>query len=151
MGFGGKLSQDRSQQLPLADHCVDVASVFRVLCDLPAVRRSLMLGDNPVIMDRLAVFALLHDLGKCNRGFQAKCDPAAQNIAGHVKETATLLYDTLLYDAQLGAKARDALSLEEMLPWFAGCEEGLVRLLLAAIFHHGRPASTKTLPMILAG
>lgn len=59
MGFWGKLSEDRSQQLLLADHCIDVASVFRALCDLPAIRRSLGLGENAVQMDRLAVFALL--------------------------------------------------------------------------------------------
>lgn len=53
MSFWGKLSEDRRQQLPLADHCVDVASVFRALCDLPAIRRSLGLGiDGTVSLPR---------------------------------------------------------------------------------------------------
>lgn len=85
MSFWGKLSEDRSQQLPLADHCIDVASVFRALCDLPAIRRSLGLGANVVQLDRLAVFALLHDLGKCNTSFQAKRDPQARNIADSIE------------------------------------------------------------------
>lgn len=89
MDFWGKLSDDQERQLSLADHCVDVACVFRALCDLPAIRRSL--GVDATAMDRLAVFALMHDLGKCNTGFQAKRDPNARNIAGHVKETAVLL------------------------------------------------------------
>lgn len=135
MNFWGKLSEDRSQQLPLADHCVDVASVFRALCDLPAIRRSLGLGENAVRMDRLTVFALLHDLGKCNAGFQAKRDLNARDIAGHVKETAALLYDT-----ELGPRASEALGLEEMCSWFDNPEADLPRMLLAAVFHHGKPA-----------
>lgn len=134
MGFWGKLSEDRSQQLLLADHCIDVASVFRALCDLPAIRRSLGLGENVVQMDRLAVFALLHDLGKCNTGFQAKRDPNARNVAGHVKETAPLLYS-----GELCAKTNLALGLEEIASWFKNPEAGL-RMLLASIFHHGKPA-----------
>jgi len=135
MSFWGKLSEDRSQQLPLADHCVDVASVFRALCDLPAIQRSLGLGCDATVMDRLAVFALLHDLGKCNTGFQAKRDPNVREIAGHVKETAALLYD-----AELGPIASKALGLDEMCSWFDKPEADLPRMLLAAVFHHGKPA-----------
>jgi CRISPR-associated endonuclease/helicase Cas3 len=133
MEFWGKLSSDLKFQLSLTDHCVDVACVFRALCDLPAIRRSL--GIDATTMDRLAVFALLHDLGKCNTGFQARRDPNAKDIAGHVKETAALLYDTTL-----GPMASEALGLEEMCPWFAAPEADLPRLLLAAVFHHGKPA-----------
>lgn len=134
MSFWGKLSEDRSQQLPLADHCIDVAAVFRALCNLTAIRRCVGLGENVVQMDRLAVFALLHDLGKCNTGFQAKRDPNARNIAGHVKETAALLYD-----GELGVKANLALGLEEIASWFVS-PEAASRILLASIFHHGKPA-----------
>lgn len=133
MGFWGKLSDDRESQLSLADHCVDVACVFRALCDLPAIRRSL--GVDATAMDRLAVFALLHDLGKCNIGFQAKRDPNARNIAGHVKETAALLYDL-----ELAPKACATLGLEEMSSWFIVPETDIYRMLLAAVFHHGKPA-----------
>jgi len=62
MGFWGKLSDDREQQLSLTDHSIDVASVFRALCDLlPAIQRNLGIEAGAVILDRLAVFALLHD------------------------------------------------------------------------------------------
>ena len=135
MDFWGKLSDDRASQLSLADHCIDVASVFRALCDLPAIRRGLGLGSAAVIFDRLAVFALLHDLGKCNSGFQARRDPNARNIAGHVKETSVLLYDE-----ELRTKLVAALGLADMASWFADPEADVMRLLLAAIFHHGRPA-----------
>lgn len=135
MGFWGKLSDDRQSQLSLPDHCIDVASVFRALCDLPAIRRSLGLGSAAVIFDRLAVFALLHDLGKCNTGFQARRDPNARNIAGHVKDTAALLYDD-----ELRTKLIAALNLADMAAWFADPETDIVRILLAAVFHHGRPA-----------
>jgi len=113
MAFWGKLYVNQTSQLPLTDHCIDVASVFRALCDLPAISRTLSLDADPVVMDRLAVIALLHDLGKCNTGFQAKRDPNERNIAGHVKETAALLYD-----GDLGVKANLALGLEEIAAWF---------------------------------
>ena len=90
--FWGKLSEDKQSCLALAYHCIDVACVFRALCELPAIKRSLPPLDT-VQLDRLAVFAFLHDLGKCNAGFQAKRDPNARNIAGHDKETAALLHD----------------------------------------------------------
>lgn len=135
MNFWGKLSDDRTSSLSLADHCIDVASVFRALCDLPAIRRGLGLEINATVMDRLAVFALLHDLGKCNTGFQTKRDLNARDIAGHVKETAALLYDT-----ELGPRASEALGLEEMCSWFDNPEADLPRMLLAAVFHHGKPA-----------
>lgn len=139
MHFWGKLSEDRSQYLSLADHCIDVASVFRALCDLPSIRRCLADLLPPgegcdVSLDRLAVIALLHDLGKCNTGFQAKRDPSARNIAGHVAETAPLFLDE-----SLSTKAADALGLAGMTAWFDGPQDA-ARLLLASISHHGKPA-----------
>ena len=133
MGFWGKLSDDREQQLSLTDHSIDVASVFRALWDLPTIQRNLGIEAGAVILDRLAVFALLHDLGKCNTGFQAKRDPNARNIAGHVRETAALLYDS-----ELCVKVNLALGLEEIAAWFESPEAGL-RMLLASLFHHGKP------------
>jgi len=134
MGFWGKLSDDRKSSLSLADHCIDVASVFRALCDLPAIQRSLGLGSDAIVFERLAVFALLHDLGKCNAGFQVRRNPDAANTAGHVIETAALLYD---YD--LSAKANDALGLGDISSWYDS-QDGCSRMLLATIFHHGKPA-----------
>lgn len=134
MGFWGKLADDRRRELSLANHSVDVASVFHALSALPAIHGNLGIKLSSVTRDRLAVFALLHDLGKCNAGFQAKRDANARNIAGHVKETAALFYDD-----DLCAKARIALDLEEIAAWFESPEGGM-RMLLASIFHHGKPA-----------
>src|SRR3990172_10247959 len=114
MCFWGKLDPASGAFLPLADHCIDFASVFRALCDLPAIRRSLSPLADPIVFDRLAVLALLHDLGKCNTGFQARRDPNARNTAGHVMETAALFYD-----AELRTKLIAALGLDDMTSWFA--------------------------------
>lgn len=86
------------------------------------------------MLDRLAVLALLHDLGKCNVGFQAKSDPSARNTAGHVREVAPLFFDEALC-----TKAAKALGLQEMDKWCEEPEE-FSRLLLASISHHGKPA-----------
>ncbi|MBK6741776.1 MAG: CRISPR-associated endonuclease Cas3'' [Hydrogenophilales bacterium] len=142
MQFWGKLHQSTDNvfsALSLAHHCIDVASVFRALCDLPAIRRCLAdllpPGEECVVsLDRLAVIALLHDLGKCNTGFQAKRDPSARNIAGHVRETAPLFLDETLSD-----KAAEALGLAYLSTWFTELEGGS-RLLIASISHHGKPA-----------
>lgn len=66
---------------PLVDHCLDVAIVLRALLDIDNLNR-LGIADAR-LKDRLAVIAFLHDLGKCNWGFQAKADPKAADTAGH--------------------------------------------------------------------
>jgi CRISPR-associated endonuclease/helicase Cas3 len=143
MEFWGKLDLDRASGgvkgiLPLVDHCLDVAAVFRELCELPAVRRAL--GKQlpvPVeggLLDRLAVIAYLHDLGKCNTGFQAKRDPNEHHTAGHIKEVAPLFFDDVL-----SQRSDQALGLTEIASWFSKPEE-CGQLLLASISHHGRPA-----------
>ncbi|HPT49009.1 MAG TPA: hypothetical protein PLS67_08140 [Accumulibacter sp.] len=64
----GKLQIDEASgvvidRLSLSSHCVDVASVFRELCDLPAIRRNLEHEAGRTLteidLDRFAVFALM--------------------------------------------------------------------------------------------
>ena len=140
----GKLQTEKENgavldRLSLADHCVDVASVFRELCDLPAIRRNLGRESGFSLtethLDRLAVFALLHDLGKCNWGFQAKSDPKAKHVASHIREVSPLCFLE-----ELRERAVQALGLEEVAGWFHEPEIDLFRLLLAAVSHHGEPA-----------
>lgn len=55
--------------LPLGYHCVDVACVFRALCDLPAIRRGLVpmlpTGSSAaVVLDRLAVIVFAANAGQ---------------------------------------------------------------------------------------
>jgi CRISPR-associated endonuclease/helicase Cas3 len=138
----GKLLLDEDgvvvDRLSLTDHCIDVASVFRELCDLPAIRRNLdHEAGRPLTgidLERLTVFALLHDIGKCNHGFQAKENPRARNVAGHVREVAALLANE-----DLRAQAVVALGLEDMQGWFHDPESDLLRMILASVSHHGQP------------
>lgn len=138
--FWGKAQADKSGGVvawhPLADHCLDVAVVFRQLVVLPGLRRALesaagcRLGDAQ--LDRLAVFALLHDLGKFNLGFQRKLEPGAARH-GHVVEAAGLF--------GRGEAGFEALRIDKLGSWFAGGIETAQAVLLAAISHHGQPLS----------
>jgi CRISPR-associated endonuclease/helicase Cas3 len=128
-GPWGKLSPEGSFH-PLADHCIDVAVTFKALLE-----RSSLAARHPVQQDRLAVLAFLHDLGKCNRGFQAKADSAARDTAGHVMEALALLLD--LHECRSPSWTG---LLEDLCGWFAS-EEQAVQMLVASISHHGRPVS----------
>lgn len=143
----GKLQVERDtgavlDRLSLVDHCVDVATVFRALCSLPTIHRNLVneAGHQltEIHLDRFAVFALLHDLGKCNWGFQAKADPRARRTASHIREVAPLLFIEDLRER--GVKA---LGLEAMAAWFREPDLDLFHLLLTAVSHHGEPAFTQ--------
>jgi len=121
---------------PLADHCLDVALVLRALLD---TARANPLGlTSPAQRDRFAVLALLHDLGKCNWGFQAKSDPRAALTAGHVVEAIALLRSPDLFERQPPIFHQ---MLKAMCSWFVGGESELLSMLVAAIAHHGRPVS----------
>lgn len=129
----GKFSERDGRKHPLADHCLDVAIVFRLLLDLPLLARITNL--NPAQQARLAVLAFLHDFGKCNHGFQSKSDPAARLTAGHVMEAAALLLDL----SDQWTEAWTGL-ITEICGWFVN-EEQAAQMLLASISHHGRPVS----------
>lgn len=134
----GKCNSE-GEQLPLKDHCVDVASVFRVLIDIPSVCARLNEAAKRVVSeaqrDRLAIFAFLHDFGKCNRGFQAKADPSARETAGHVMEGAALLNE--LQD-RWPPGWRSLIT--DIVGWFTNPEQA-GQMLLASLSHHGRPVS----------
>lgn len=133
--FWGKLERDPvtaevTEWHPLAHHCADVAACAEALLALPTWRRRLArlsgredLDDTT--RDRLAVLAVLHDIGKFNLGFQAKGRPELGVTAGHMTEA-------------LGAIGHPALaSVEPLGDW----GEGTTGLLITAICHHGRPYS----------
>jgi CRISPR-associated endonuclease/helicase Cas3 len=140
--FWGKSIRDPatglpSRILPLAAHCLDVAHVFRRLAELPLIRRRLEAAAgcslDAVRLDRLAVVAVLHDLGKANLGFQDKIfDPRAPR-AGHIRELAPLFAETDLND-----RLAEALGIDELLAWFEPSET-LEAFLIAAWSHHGSP------------
>ena len=90
--FWGKLLGET--YLPLSVHCLDVGLCFRTLCELPALRRTLeQAAGRPLQaleLDRLALLAFLHDLGKANLGFQRKPFDQKAPRAGHVRELEPL-------------------------------------------------------------
>lgn len=133
--FWGKLEEQR--MLPLHAHCLDVALCFRALCELPGIRRALeqtagrRLGNTD--LDRLAVLALLHDLGKANLGFQRKPFDEQAPRAGHVRELAPLFQEPDLAEPLMAA-----LQWQTIGQWFAD-EAAALGFFLATFSHHGRP------------
>ncbi len=139
----GKLRKDDDgivqDWLSLSDHCTDVASVFRALCQQNAIARSLACAAgrtlSPIDIARLAVLAFLHDVGKCNHGFQAKALANPSRTAGHVCELSALFYDEDLHYRFL-----EAIDYSTLCTWFDDPEgEGALRMLLASVSHHGKP------------
>ena len=139
--WGKYLSADR--YLPLVAHCLDVALTFRALCDLPGIRRSLQRATADALTgeqcDRLAVLAMLHDVGKANWGFQGQVYAAAPK-GGHIRELAPLL-DPEALDEELHTAFVGALP-PELLAWFPD-EPVAYSYLLATFSHHGRPLQFK--------
>lgn len=123
--------------LSLVDHCTDVASVFYELCRLSGIARALSLAAGrhltEIEIQRLAVLAFLHDIGKCNHGFQAKAQRSPSRTAGHVKELTALICD-----GGLQPRFLEAIDYSTLQTWFDD-PEGALRMLLASVSHHGKP------------
>lgn len=136
-----KLSREENGTLvgwhALVDHSADVAAVMAALLEQPTIRRRLAgaagLADlDATVCARLAALAFLHDIGKANRGFRARIDPAAPRV-GHIDEVAWLLFGTGA--SALFAHLCDTLGLERIDDWFSDMPE-----MIEAVFaHHGRP------------
>ena len=132
--------RDTQNWLCLEHHCLDVAMTFMALAELTAFRRQLGSAMESQVtkaqVSRLAVVSFLHDLGKCNRGFQAKANPKIKDTAGHVLEAVALLLEL----SDVWPREWQKLIMD-IVGWFDGGEEAAVAMLLAAISHHGRPVS----------
>lgn len=133
-----KYDPQSGAQHPLWAHSTDVASVFEALLEMPRLAR---LGPSlcAVQRARLCVLAYLHDMGKCNWGFQVKAEAVRARLgagrsvqAGHVLEALYLLQ----HDDLLGEPSRALL--QALCDWFSGPEQA-VQMLLAALSHHGKP------------
>lgn len=141
-GFWGKLEQGRGGEVlawhPLIHHCADVAACCEALLEHTLLRRRLARFAgwddlSPVHVQRLAVLAAFHDIGKFNHGFQNKALAHPPFTAGHVREVLGL-FTHEAFAPRLG----DALEVARWEGWAEG--EGALALLVAAISHHGRPA-----------
>src|SRR5690349_2721275 len=91
-----KLHRDSAQQVvgwhSLVDHSADVAAVIAALLEQPTINRRLAQTAGRHVLDsrtcvRLAALAFLHDIGKANRGFRKRIDPAAP-LVGHIDQLA---------------------------------------------------------------
>ncbi|NLY54281.1 MAG: CRISPR-associated helicase Cas3' [Firmicutes bacterium] len=142
--FWAKYAPRTGETLSLLAHGLDVAVVFRSLCDLDGIRRALNNSTETLLLDehldRLAVLAMLHDLGKANLGFQDKVLPGRPVRVGHIQELAPLFLDDVLLGKFLQSLPR------ELETWFS--EPASADSYFLAIFsHHGRPVKFADLYM----
>ena len=133
-----KLSLNRVGWHSLVDHSADVAAVLLALLDQPTIAARLArlggLADlSPVMRARLGVLAFLHDIGKANRGFQARFDPAAPMV-GHIDQLAWVFS---LDGGSALERLYAVLGLDRMEAWFQG--DSALEWLAATLAHHGRP------------
>ena len=126
----------------LEHHCADVAACFEALLRDPVLRSRFerAAGDADfcaVTEARLTVIAFLHDFGKLNAGFQFKVRDRNALPPGAPPRKAGHIGEALLCCEQ--DDVCEALGLFDMCRDWG--EEGFVSLLLAALAHHGRPAT----------
>ena len=144
----GKLRRDARGEViathPLNDHLIDVAACFVAMLETAGVRRAAShAAGRPLTqqdIQRLAVLVMLHDVGKCCAGFQAKFwarDSARHHgwpmASGHGSEGWLLLVNP--ESIPRSHELWQALSFEEIGRW----GEATYSLLHASISHHGRP------------
>ncbi|MEX1366313.1 MAG: CRISPR-associated endonuclease Cas3'', partial [Nannocystaceae bacterium] len=140
--FWGKLSRDgEARWHPLPSHCADVAACCERLLQVTVLRRRLAAwGDHDDLDEaqiaRLSVLAAFHDLGKFNYGFQNKALETPPFRHGHVDEVLALFGPQY---PQLQRRLVGALPISDLEHWAP--DDGALRLLVAAIGHHGRPGS----------
>lgn len=131
----GKIKRDTGESLSLVDHSIDVAVVFRALAGLPLIRKKLghaVSGElDDARLDRLAVIAGLHDIGKANLVFQNKINPPYWPKIGHIRALDPLM-------SVFREKAAEAIEIDAVSGWFDP-PESLNPFLLASFSHHGSP------------
>ena len=103
----------------------------RRLLSSPVLRRRLAAAFETDLterhLDRLAILAGMHDLGKALKGFQDKLEGTSLTSRGHVSEALAVLANN--------ADVRSAIQLPLLTEWF----EPVHHALYTAICHHGQP------------
>ena len=124
----------------LTDHSADVSAVLRAVLTLPVRQARLQFigqiadSDMAILADRLAALAFLHDIGKANRGFQARSVPEAP-IVGHIDELAWVFSGRRGAD-EVCDRLSEILGLDRVASWLPDPPSGLFDAVFA---HHGRP------------
>ena len=152
----GKLIRDDAGEVtaahPLLDHLIDVAQCWLALAGCRSVRRALNRAAQSgqsgrikhdlrdVDLQRLAVIAFLHDVGKANASFQAKwwvLEDLPRHWPGHAGHGSDgwVLFADPSFPGVL--RILDVLPMKELAAW----GDGVCDLLRASISHHGRPVS----------
>ncbi|AWN40504.1 hypothetical protein DK389_08130 [Methylobacterium durans] len=80
----------------LVGHSADVAAVVEALLQIPTLQQRLATTAgwrelDPVTITRLAALSFLHDIGKANRGFQARLELGALPV-GHIDQLAWVFH-----------------------------------------------------------
>jgi CRISPR-associated endonuclease/helicase Cas3 len=122
----------------LIAHCSDVAIMAREILARSVMRQrlesALGLQLSPVHLDRLAVVAGLHDLGKALKGFQDRLIGEPFHLSpGHVAEGLAAL--------SIRNEVQQAINLPLLRRWFTSATEPI----FAAVCHHGAPASDEAI------
>ena len=147
-----KLEQDDDKKIiawhSISDHSADVAACFEALLKYTLLRHRLAtLAEHKELDDvqiqRLCVFAALHDVGKFNHGFQNKCMGKSQNTSGHLTEIMTLFDGSWIFkDVQ--KRCISSLEVRTLCSWLQN-PKSLKSLLAATWSHHGRPLKYRAL------
>jgi len=125
----------------LVGHSADVGAVLAALLALPTVGTRLGRLDgsdaaavSSAVSSKLSALAFLHDVGKANRGFQARSDATAPRI-GHIDELAWVFSPRRGADAVCD-RLFGQLGLDRVAAWLPDDASGLFDAVFA---HHGRP------------
>lgn len=135
-----KLDAQGNPSLSLVGHALDVAAVFEALVAVPALRRVLARAGgiedlSPVQVARLTWLVACHDLGKLNRGFQARGHRHLKaETRGHRDEVLGLFHGPLRHRRTLGKQMSVVLRLDEIEAWM---ELPSPALLYTVWAHHG--------------
>jgi len=126
----------------LVAHCHHVAIMARQLMASPVLRRRLAAAFETDLteghLDRLAVLAGLHDLGKALKGFQDKLEGTLLTSRGHVAEALAAL--------SRDARLKTAVRLPLLSEWFERVSDALY----VSICHHGEPVADERIRPHLA-
>jgi CRISPR-associated endonuclease/helicase Cas3 len=117
----------------LITHCHHVAVMARQLMASPVLRRRLTAAFDTGLtdrhLDRLAILAGIHDLGKSLKGFQDKLEGTPLTSRGHVAEALAVLMNS--------ADVKNAIRLPLLSEWF----EPVSAAIYVSICHHGEPVA----------